>query len=457
MDQQRFEDVRNAPKSAPPNRDRRSLTPATRFGVIPSRPGSPTLSVQSAISQTKPLLFFAIAKNSAQEVERLLQIGEVQPNDKAGPEDLPALAFTLANEQLTDKTQIVKSLLSHGADPASVLQRGSGSGQFDDAEMALTSRIEQGINPAIRYYLNRKRMTIPAPQAELLEKNNFGALTRAGFSIIGQDSALDELIRVVAGHCRRKTLNPLVLVFSGGPGCGKSLLASKIGPLLHVPTFTVNMTNLRNESSLFNYISMTTKAGNPQIPLVDFLKVNEGRRCVVVLEEIEKAADKTVWHSLLMPWEWGKATVIPSASNEQIDIDTSQVIWIATSNSGDDATLKFFAERSRPSNAGDNFERKDYLQLMQAVRKRLGELLGSSMISRVSTVLPFLPFTEDEVLALASESLSAMREDQQAGQDVDEADWESLLQQAVSEYIPGEGARSVHRAVQRAFDEITEW
>lgn len=79
------------------------------------------------------------------------------------------------------------------------------------------------------------------------------------------------------------------------------------------------------------------------------------------------------------------------------------------------------------------------------------------MISRVSTVLPFLPFTEDEVLALASESLSAMREDQKTGQDIEEADWESLLQQAVSEYIPGEGARSVHRAVQRAFDEITEW
>jgi hypothetical protein len=95
-------------------------------------------------------LFFAIAKNSAQEVERLLQDGEVKPNDKAGPEDLPALAFALANEQLTDKTQIVKSLLSHGADPSSVLHRKTGSGQFDDADLALTTRIEQGMNPAIR-------------------------------------------------------------------------------------------------------------------------------------------------------------------------------------------------------------------------------------------------------------------------------------------------------------------
>ncbi|KAG8776075.1 hypothetical protein FRC12_001112 [Ceratobasidium sp. 428] len=487
----RHDDLHNAPKSAPLHRDRRSLTPAARFGGG-SRPGSPTLSTQSVISQTKPLLFFAIAKNSAQEVERLLQEGEVQPNDKAGPDDLPALAFALSNEQLSDKTQIVKSLLSHGADPASVLHRKSGSGVFDDAELALSSRIEQGINPAIRYYLNRKRMTIPALQADLLEKNNFGALTRAGFSIIGQDSALDELIRVVAGHCRRQTLNPLVIVFSGGPGCGKSLLASKIGPLLHVPYFTVNMTNLRNESSLFQYISMTTKPGSPQIPLADFLKVNEGQRCVVVLEEIEKAADKTVWyvfnlitelrcshttyrHSLLMPWEWDKATIISPTTNEQIDIDTTKVIWIATSNSGDDATLKFFAERSRPSPHAapgesalarlvhsprpkdNNFTRKDYLQLMQAVRKRLGELLGSSMISRVSSVLPFLPFTEEEVLALASESLSAMRESQKLDQDPEDVDWDELLQQAVREYIPGEGARSVHRAIQRAYDEITEW
>lgn len=151
---------------------------------------------------------------------------------------------------------------------------------------------------------------------------------------------------------------------------------------------------------------------------MDFLKHNEGQRCVIVLEvslttppptpyspghqEIEKAADKTVWHSLLMPWEWGKATVISPTTNEQIDIDTSKVIWIATSNSGDDATLKFFAERSRPSGGvgidrggesalarltqgprpNDNFTRKDYLQLMQAVRKRLGELLGVSFYLR---------------------------------------------------------------------------
>jgi ATP-dependent Clp protease ATP-binding subunit ClpA len=79
------------------------------------------------------------------------------------------------------------------------------------------------------------------------------------------------------------------------------------------------------------------------------------------------------------------------------------------------------------------------------------------MISRVSSVLPFLPFTEEEVLALASESLSAMREAQKTVQNVEDADWDSLLEQAVGEYIPGEGARSVHRAVQRAFDEITEW
>ncbi|CAE6526385.1 unnamed protein product [Rhizoctonia solani] len=482
------DEFRNVPMSAPGPRDRRSLTPNIRFAATPSIPGSPAQSVHSTISQTKPLLFFAIAKNSAQEVERLLQDGEVKPNDKAGPEDLPALAFALANEQLSDKTQIVKSLLSHGADPSSVLQHKTGSGQFDDADLALTTRIEQGMNPAIRYYLNRKQMTIPAPQAELLEKNNFGGLTRAGFSIIGQDAALEELIRVVAGHCRRQALNPLVVVFSGGPGCGKSLLASKIGPLLHVPYFTVNMTNLRNEAALFNYISMTAKVGQPQaciqyspayslliglqIPLMDFLRNNQGQRCVVVLEEIEKAADKTVWHSLLMPWEWGKATIISPTTNEQIDIDTSQVIWIATSNSGDDATLKFFAERSRPSERGesalvrlahnprpkeDNFTRKDYLQLMQAVRKRLGELLGSSMISRVSSVLPFLPFTEDEVYALASESLSALRAEQKGEQSYEDVDWEELLQRTVGEYIPGEGARSVHRAVQRAFDEIAEW
>ncbi|KAG8900451.1 hypothetical protein FRC01_010133, partial [Tulasnella sp. 417] len=64
------------------------------------------LSVESAVSAAssaassvaKPLLFFAIASDDVKEVERLLSSGEANANDRAGPDDLPALLFTMGNE-----------------------------------------------------------------------------------------------------------------------------------------------------------------------------------------------------------------------------------------------------------------------------------------------------------------------------------------------------------------------
>ena len=81
----------------------------------------------------KPLLIFAIAKDDPQEVERLLASGEATANDRAGPDELPALLFAMGNDGLKNKTQIVKTLLAYGADP-SVLQAMSSSPEGTDSD-----------------------------------------------------------------------------------------------------------------------------------------------------------------------------------------------------------------------------------------------------------------------------------------------------------------------------------
>lgn len=79
-------------------------------------------SASSSSSVTKPpRLFWALASDNVDEVERLLASGEADANDTAGPDDLPALLFTMQNDALKNRTEIVKTLLAYGADPG-VLQ-----------------------------------------------------------------------------------------------------------------------------------------------------------------------------------------------------------------------------------------------------------------------------------------------------------------------------------------------
>lgn len=83
--------------------------------------------------------------------------GQANPNDTAGPDDLPALVFSLTNDQLRNKTEIVKTLLSHGADPSVVQHlvppRAEGSRSETDAEdiddSPLTQKLRGSMNPAI--------------------------------------------------------------------------------------------------------------------------------------------------------------------------------------------------------------------------------------------------------------------------------------------------------------------
>ena len=66
-------------------------------------------------------------------------------------------------------------------------------------------------------------------------------------------------------------------------------------------------------------------------------------------------------------------------------------------------------------------------------------------MSRVTTVLPFVPFTHDEKMAIATEALFSL-----AGEDaraLPSITVEKLVQNSVEDYIPAEGARSLYRSV----------
>ena len=71
--------------------------------------------------------------------------------------------------------------------------------------------------------------------------------------------------------------------------------------------------------------------------------------------------------------------------------------------------------------------------------------MKASLVSRVTTVLPFVPFTNEEKMAVASQALFL-----QGGEYARSASPETideLVAGAVAAYIPSEGGRSLYRAV----------
>jgi hypothetical protein len=136
----------------PPSLPVASAPPYTR---PPSSLSSTHESVH-AIATPRPTLLFAIASDNVDEVRRVLESGDVGPNDDVGPQS--ALAFALTANNLKYKTDIVKLLLAHGADPSSFWQqpahgRGSSAssfGQATGADGGMPLGILEDIDPATR-------------------------------------------------------------------------------------------------------------------------------------------------------------------------------------------------------------------------------------------------------------------------------------------------------------------
>ncbi|KAF8647484.1 hypothetical protein AX16_006689 [Volvariella volvacea WC 439] len=438
---------------------RRSIVPIPQSAPV-SRSSSMSRPRESvhAIATPKPTLMFAIASDDVEQVKKVLESGEAGPNDNVGPQS--ALEFALTNDKLTKKMEIVKTLLAHGADP-SVMKKleqqqqkrlsQAGAGLEDGKSSVASSHGKTNasagnnhlsaldiIDPATKYYVARADAPHTRRTSALIYRSFFRPLTKVRYELIGQDRALEQLFRVLSIHSRQLSATPIVVLLCGPSGHGKSLLARKFGALLDVPTHTVNMTTLRSTLDLWKSYSMSPYETPTTCTLAEFLINNEGKRCVVVLDEIEKTEDEKYLWSLLMPWELGRCAF--EANSRHVDV--RNVIWLGTSNIGHDLVFQHHEARK---NQDEMMLREEYVSLMESLRPRVSERLGASILSRVTTVLPFVPFTTEEKRAICSEALYNL-----AGESLSELSpesVESIINQALGEYIVNEGARSLYRAV----------
>ncbi|KAF8809009.1 hypothetical protein BYT27DRAFT_7254895 [Phlegmacium glaucopus] len=397
----------------------------------------------------RPTLMFAIASDDVEQVRRALESGDADPNECVGPQS--ALAFTLTNNKLTKKLDIVKTLLAYGATPtiAKKMEQGYYSpaeGQIIEPSTDSVTKpsIMDEMDLATRYYVDRADAAHTQQSSALIHRSFFRPLTRVRYELIGQDRALEQLFRVLSMHSRELAIAPIVVMLCGPSGHGKSLLARKFGSLLDVPTHTVNMTTLRSTHDLWQSYSMSPYETPTTCTLAEFLINNEGKRCVVVLDEIEKTEEKALW-SLLMPWELGRCAF--EASNRHVDV--RNVIWLGTSNIGHDLVFQHLETRRNPEQL---MTREEYVNLMALLRPKVSRQLGASILSRITTVLPFVPFTLDEKKAICSEALYNFGGD--ASRSLSPEVVHKIVDTALGEYCAEEGARSLYRAISNQLADI---
>ena len=262
-----------------------------------------------AIATPRPTLMFAIASDDVSQVQNVLESGEADPNDQVGPQS--ALKFALTNAQLTNRLEIVKTLLAYGADPAGLKNPSSGGQEYSRRSSVVISgsspahvghslnaseidgrkevdpafeAMKSQMDPATRYFINRADAPKTRRASSLIHRSFFRPLARMRYDIIGQDCAFEQLFRCLSIQSQNLSASPLVVMLCGPSGHGKSLFARKFGSLLNVPTHTVNMTTLSSTHDLWQSYSMSPYEEPSTFTLAEFLTDNEGKRCVVVLD-----------------------------------------------------------------------------------------------------------------------------------------------------------------------------
>ena len=179
--------------------------------------------IHQPILTPRPALMFAIASDDVEKVRQVLESGGADPNDSLGPQS--TLAFTLTNDKLTKKLDIVKTLLAYGADPTTANKTEPpyscpAEGQMPDqsANLVPEPTVMDGMDLATRYYVDRADAPHTQQSSALIHRSFFRPLTRVRYELIGQDRALEQLFRVLSMHSRQLTITPLVVML-----CGKSI------------------------------------------------------------------------------------------------------------------------------------------------------------------------------------------------------------------------------------------
>ena len=274
-----------------------------------------------------PAIFFAVATNDEDMVRLWIGFGasvtSVHQSSK-----VPLLAFAIMLSEIipADTTLMVATLLSLGASPRCIPKAfytpfcedrpdneaidGSLNEMDDDTKSwckgATRLILARSTNLSHRYYLERADNTKKpsARHRQIATRQNAQALLGIPYFLIGQTLAANLLLQKFLSYLTIPSKRPLVLLFAGPSGHGKTEMARRLGHLLSLGLEVVDCTIFGRELELFGprHPYVGAERGSP---LNNFLADNAGKRCIVFLDEFEKTT-RDIHQALLLPFDNGK-------------------------------------------------------------------------------------------------------------------------------------------------------
>ncbi len=288
--------------------------------------------VSGAINDTIegiPAMFYVVAANNDANLRLFAKLGG-NVSATYGTPPIPLLAFAVMNSKISEKdtTAVVATLLSLGADGSAIPKpfycpydedlpsKGPPEASLKETREAeetlwcqpppIRKLFTETINITQRYYLHRSlKLAKPTErQRWVAARHDSTDLFAVPYFLIGQSAATDLLTKNFLHYMLRRHDQPLVLAFAGPSGHGKTELARRLGALLSLELQVSDCTIVSREAELFGprkpYVGAEEGA-----PLNNFLAANNGRKCIVFLDEFEKTT-ADIWNALLIPFDKGK-------------------------------------------------------------------------------------------------------------------------------------------------------
>lgn len=279
-----------------------------------------------------PILYFAAEANSP-EIVRILCKAGADPNLRILPfgsrSCLTILSYTVLSAEyaLSDTTDTVLALLAMGACPSQVPRdmwenylaaprrdspnksmgyfEGKDGGDPEWCTTVVRHALCRTLNLMQRYALWKAGNT-PRPSPRQLQcAGAWGMLPlyEVPFHIIGQQQSTQLVQKSILSHRLFNSSTPLVFLFTGPSGHGKTELARRMGDLLSLDILSIDCTEMRYETDIFG--PKAPYSGSAEgTPLNNYLAKWTGKPAVVFLDEYDKTTDD-VRNSMLLLFENG--------------------------------------------------------------------------------------------------------------------------------------------------------